>query len=221
MRSTTYAPDVVLRFQAEDSDQSLVVMNNSENLPSVLEGECRTMTVRLKNQGAEPIDEIWVLHDPNHVVLHQNEENSEGKLPCLSVWLVLMKFALSAETYPILTRLRNDIRTPAPQKIPLSEMIPTPHLPPNQEITIPLTFHAGEPGTKPLRLLFVYRKVTIAIWRQLLSKLSTGWLQLPIYKNCLQLDCLTVSQAICAVLSRHFRRCTLRTQYRGLSSESL
>ncbi|KZS95953.1 hypothetical protein SISNIDRAFT_451603 [Sistotremastrum niveocremeum HHB9708] len=140
MRTISYAPDVTLRLQSEDSNQSLVAVNTSGASPVIFEGECRSISVRLQNQGEEPIDEIWVLHDSDHVASLQDDEPIE------------------AENYPVHSRLRNDIQSASPQKISLAKLIPTPSLSPKQEITVPFQLHAEEPGFKSLRLLFVYRK---------------------------------------------------------------
>ena len=60
-QTKTYAPDIFIKVDVEDASQRLQAHFVDDRHLVLAQGECRSMSVVLKNTGKNKIDELWLV----------------------------------------------------------------------------------------------------------------------------------------------------------------
>lgn len=147
-RQPTYAPDVLMKFDVAEATHKLVVNLVEDGRLEVVQGERRITNLWLANMGSRPVEEIWMVPDPEDeiwigdtVVEGESEENTEEN-------------GINDDEIEVV-KSSNSLVPPQPLRIP----IPGGVLSPDDGFSVPLTLHMEAPGEKPFCLFFVYRQV--------------------------------------------------------------
>ncbi|XP_006454644.1 hypothetical protein AGABI2DRAFT_182617 [Agaricus bisporus var. bisporus H97] len=146
-RQPTYAPDVLMKFDVAEATHKLVVNLVEDGRLEVVQGERRITNLWLANMGSRPVEEIWMVPDPEDeiwigdtVVEGESEENTEEN-------------GINDDEIEVV-KSSNSLVPPQPLRIP----IPGGVLSPDDGFSVPLTLHMEAPGEKPFCLFFVYRQ---------------------------------------------------------------
>ncbi|KNZ75648.1 hypothetical protein J132_02422 [Termitomyces sp. J132] len=132
----TYAPDVTIKVEIEDSDQKLLVDFVGDEQLVLAQGERKELKLWLSNSGGRPIKEIWIAAGSEDEIWLGQDEDSDGT-------------GITASTEVI--QSRNSLESRKPSCIPLE-------LDSGESIEYPIQLHAEAIGSQELNLLLVYRE---------------------------------------------------------------
>jgi hypothetical protein len=137
-QTATYGSNTTVDVEVEEASQKLLVNFVDDSQLELLQGECKSMKLRLSNAGTQNIDDIWLVagaEDHVWVDFDTNANASSAKLPSTEV--------LHSE---------NSILPRQPYHIPLGNS-----LTPGDSVEFPIALHADRPSEDDLSLLFVFR----------------------------------------------------------------
>ena len=124
----------------------------------LLQGENKAIRFRLTNSGSQPINEVWMVSDPDDEIwigVDDDFENCEWTYPLGTSLFYIMPASTTLETI----RSRNSLHPQEPQRIPLNGSAQSSILQPGDSTEVTTIFHAESAGTHKLCLLFVFREV--------------------------------------------------------------
>lgn len=133
----TYGPDIQTKVTVEKADRLLLANFVEEGQLDFIQGERKQLRLWFSNVGSKPIDELWLLTSNEDHVWVGSENVDEA--------------AASIENI----HSSNRIRSLMPQMIPLKET-----LAPDDNVQIPVLFHANLTGERELCLLVIYRETS-------------------------------------------------------------
>lgn len=79
----TYAPDILIKVDVEDSSLDLSATFHTEDPLVVLDGEYKRIKVWISNAGSKPIGEIWLLADRDDQISFDVPSGSSRESPFL------------------------------------------------------------------------------------------------------------------------------------------
>ncbi|KAG5340621.1 hypothetical protein C0989_001063 [Termitomyces sp. Mn162] len=147
----TYAPDVTIKVEIEDSDQKLLVDFVGDEQLVLAQGERKELKLWLSNSGGRPIKEIWIAAGSEDEIWLGQDEDSDGtgKAESRSRVRADISEGITASTEVI--QSRNSLESRKPSCIPLE-------LDPGESVEYPIQLHAEAIGSQELNLLLVYRE---------------------------------------------------------------
>jgi hypothetical protein len=137
-----------MKFDVGEATHKLVVNPVEDGRLEVVQGERRVTNLWLANMGSRPVDEIWMVPDPeDEIWVGDTVTEDENEVDT--------KTSESNHDETEVVKSSNSLVPPQPLRIP----IPGDVLSPDDGFSVPLTLHVEAPGEKPFCLFFVYREV--------------------------------------------------------------
>jgi len=127
----------------------------------LLQGENKAIRFCLTNSGSKPINEVWMVSDPDDEIwigVDDDFENCEY-IYLLGTFLFIIPHITPASITLETIRSRNSLHPQEPQRIPLHGSPQSSILQPGDSMEVTTIFHAESTGTHKLCLLFVFREV--------------------------------------------------------------
>ena len=153
--TATYAPDILLRVEIENSSLELDVSFEMDEPLRVLEGEYKRVKAWMSNAGSRTIGEVWVLAGPeDQIIFDSAVESVSRESPSCILLQIIAVFTLQSDDLSELFPTDNKLPQWAPFNVPLGK-----ELQPSETTETLFTWRPISAANRCLSLLFIYREV--------------------------------------------------------------